>query len=56
LRRNEGAEEAVLRREIDELRASGKPLMPEGFEQALTLRDMADLLSFLRRPVPLSGR
>ena len=56
LRRNEGVEDAVLRRQIDELRASGKSLMPEGFEQALGLRDMADLLYFLRRPVPLSGQ
>jgi len=56
LRRNEGVEDTVLRREIDELRASGKSLMPEGLEQVLTLRDMADLLSFLRRPAPLSGR
>ena len=56
LRRNEGVEDVVLRREIDELRVSGKSLMPEGFEQAITLRDMADLLHFLHRPVPLSGR
>jgi putative heme-binding domain-containing protein len=56
LRRGEGAEDAVLRREIDELRASGKSLMPEGFEQTITPQDMADLLHFLRKPVPLPAK
>jgi putative membrane-bound dehydrogenase-like protein len=50
LRRAEGVEETVPRSRIDELRASGQSLMPEGFEQKLGVRDMADLLEFLARP------
>jgi putative membrane-bound dehydrogenase-like protein len=53
LRRAEGAEETVLRTQIQELRATGKSLMPDGLEQTLTLQDMADLLEFLRQPVAL---
>ena len=43
--------DVTLRRsEIRELRAEGKSLMPDGLEQGLTMRDMADLISFLRQP------
>ncbi len=49
LRREEGAEETLLRSEIQELRATGKSLMPEGLEQSLGLQDVADLLEFLQR-------
>jgi putative heme-binding domain-containing protein len=56
LRRAEGAEDTVLRTEIQELRASGKSLMPEGLEQSLSLQDMADLLAFLQRPGDLPER
>jgi putative heme-binding domain-containing protein len=55
LRRGEGAEDVVLRTEIQDLRASGQSLMPAGLEQSVGLQDMADLLAFLRRPVPLAG-
>jgi putative heme-binding domain-containing protein len=48
LRRAEGVEDTVLRSEIDELRSTGKSLMPEGLEQNLGLQDMADLIAFLR--------
>jgi putative heme-binding domain-containing protein len=50
LRRAGEPDETVLRRQIKELRAEGKSLMPEGLEQGLTLQDMADLLSFLQKP------
>ncbi|HUY87833.1 MAG TPA: PVC-type heme-binding CxxCH protein [Pirellulales bacterium] len=50
LRRAEDVQETVPRSRIDELRASGQSLMPEGFEQKLDVRDMADLLEFLARP------
>jgi putative membrane-bound dehydrogenase-like protein len=50
LRRAEGAEDTVLRTEIEELRTTGKSLMPDGLEQALRPEDLADLLAFLRRP------
>jgi putative heme-binding domain-containing protein len=48
LRRTEGVEETVLRSEIDELRATGRSLMPEGLEQFINLQEMADLIAFLR--------
>jgi putative heme-binding domain-containing protein len=38
----------ILRSEIEEIRASGKSLMPEGLEKEVTQQDMADLLQFLR--------
>ena len=39
LRRQEGKEDVVLRREIEEMAASGQSLMPEGLEKDLTPRD-----------------
>jgi len=39
----------VLREDIDELAASRKSLMPEGFEKQVTEADLADLLAFLTR-------
>ena len=50
IRRQGQPEETVLRSEINELRAEGKSLMPDGLEQGLTIQDLADLLEFLRRP------
>jgi putative membrane-bound dehydrogenase-like protein len=45
------------RTEIDEIAASAKSLMPEGFEKTLSKKDMSDLLEFLTRKgrwLPLS--
>ncbi len=50
LRRAEGAQDFVLRSQIEELRATGKSLMPEGLEQNLSPQDVADLLDFLAQP------
>lgn len=44
---SQGKEEQVLRADIEELNASTKSLMPEGFESQMTKQEMADLLSFL---------
>jgi putative heme-binding domain-containing protein len=56
LRRTEGREESLLRAEIEELVGSGRSLMPEGLEQDLTPRDVADLVAYLnaaaREPAP----
>ena len=49
LRRAGGTEDTVLRTEIEEFRATGASVMPDGFEQVLRPSDMADLLAFLRR-------
>jgi uncharacterized protein len=53
----QGKEEQVLRAEIEEMNASTKSLMPEGFEALITKPEMADLLTFLNqreRFTPLS--
>ncbi len=49
LRRAEGIEETILRSEIDELRSTGRSLMPEGLEQTINPQEMADLIAFLRQ-------
>lgn len=43
----QGKKEVVLREDIDELVASQKSLMPEGFENQMTKVEMRDLLEFL---------
>ncbi|MCE9529354.1 MAG: c-type cytochrome [Planctomycetales bacterium] len=47
LRRSEGKEDSILRREIEQISSSGKSLMPEGVEQKVTPAEMADLVAFL---------
>jgi putative membrane-bound dehydrogenase-like protein len=47
LRRPENVMETILRSDIDEIVSSGKSIMPEGLEEGMTHREMADLLSFL---------
>jgi uncharacterized protein len=44
---SEGKTHVVLREEIEELAASKKSVMPEGFEKQATPEDLADLLEFL---------
>jgi putative heme-binding domain-containing protein len=48
LRRADDATDTIERREIDELRASGLSLMPEGLEKQIDPGAMADLLAYLR--------
>lgn len=43
----DGKKKVVLREDIDQLRASSKSLMPEGFEKQIPAKEMADLLEFL---------
>ena len=50
LRRAGGDDVTVARAEIQELRADGKSLMPDGLEQGHTQQDVADLLQFLAQP------
>ncbi|HFB97765.1 MAG TPA: c-type cytochrome [Bryobacterales bacterium] len=47
LRRADNASDTVLRVEIEDLKSTGQSLMPTGFEEHLSLRDMADLIAFL---------
>ncbi len=56
LRREEGEEETILRRNILKLRVSSVSTMPEGLEEDINLRKMTDLLEYLQRlgtPGPL---
>jgi putative heme-binding domain-containing protein len=50
LRREEGQQDTIRRSNIEELRASGKSIMPDGLEQKLTPDQLADLLEFLHHP------
>ncbi len=45
----QGKEQQVLREDIEQMTASSKSLMPEGFESSITKQEMADLLSFLNQ-------
>ncbi|HVC95724.1 MAG TPA: PVC-type heme-binding CxxCH protein [Pirellulales bacterium] len=42
------ADDTILRKDIDEMRALTKSLMPEGLEKELTPQNVADLIGFLR--------
>jgi putative membrane-bound dehydrogenase-like protein len=44
---SEGKKQSVQREEIDEMIASSKSLMPEGFEKQVTANEIVDLLEFL---------
>ncbi|MEX1039826.1 MAG: PVC-type heme-binding CxxCH protein [Pirellulaceae bacterium] len=43
----EGKEQSILREEIDELRSTGRSLMPEGFERVLNPEALADLMAYM---------
>lgn len=48
LRRDKGAEDLVLRKDIDQIVAVSKSLMPENLHEAVSPQDLADLLTYLR--------
>jgi putative membrane-bound dehydrogenase-like protein len=48
LRRPGGAEDTVLRTNIEAIAGTGKSLMPEGLEARVSPQDMADVIAFLR--------
>jgi putative heme-binding domain-containing protein len=48
----EGKEQAVLRHDIEAIRATGKSLMPEGLEKDISPEQMHDLMAFLRTFAP----
>jgi putative heme-binding domain-containing protein len=49
LKRGEGAEDTILRTQIDKVESTGKSLMPEGLEMQLTRQDLADLIAYLQK-------
>lgn len=48
LRQAENKTVSLLRADVEEIRASGVSLMPEGFEKHLDVQQMADLLGFIK--------
>jgi putative membrane-bound dehydrogenase-like protein len=46
----EGKRQVLLRRDLEELRSTGKSLMPDGLEKDLTAQDLADLIQFVAKP------
>jgi putative heme-binding domain-containing protein len=44
----EGKQQTILRADLEELKASGKSLMPEGLEKDLGPQDLANVIAFLR--------
>lgn len=48
LRREKNETETILRKDIDELKASSKSLMPEGVEKDISPKQLADLIAYLR--------
>ena len=48
LGRDKGASETILKQNIDEIKSTGKSLMPEGLEKTIDPQAMADLLAFLK--------
>lgn len=57
---SQGKEQQVLREDIDEMNASVKSLMPDGFENLMSRQELADLLTFLNdrgkyTPLTLTG-
>ncbi len=48
LKQAENKQQVIQRELIDEIKATGLSLMPEGFEKKLSPQDLADLIAFLR--------
>lgn len=47
LRRDKGAEDTILRANLEQLASTGKSLMPEGLEKQISKEEMAHLLAFV---------
>lgn len=50
LRGQRGVENSILRRDLESIRTTGRSLMPEGFEQAMSEKDLTNLIAYLRNP------
>lgn len=48
LKQAQNKQEVILRESIEEIKATGLSLMPEGIEKKITPEEMADLIAFLR--------
>jgi putative heme-binding domain-containing protein len=56
LRRELGAEDTILRKDIDAMFGSSLSLMPEGIEKLISPQDMANLIGYLRAALRGDGR
>lgn len=52
LRKAQGAEETILRQNIESIATNGKSLMPEGLEQKISPAEFSDLIAYLLQPPP----
>jgi putative heme-binding domain-containing protein len=52
IREQEARDTVILRSELDDLRSTGKSLMPEGLEKDLTRQELADVIAYLREAGP----
>jgi hypothetical protein len=50
LREQGGKDHVLLRNELEELRATGKSVMPEGLEKDVTQQDVADIIAYVLPP------
>lgn len=52
LTKEKSEKQVILRRDLEELRASAKSIMPEGMEKEMSPKDAADLFAFIRSAAP----
>lgn len=50
LRRADNTIESIPRAQVEVFRSTGKSYMPEGLEQTLSVKDLADLIEYLHQP------
>ncbi|MCS6853013.1 MAG: c-type cytochrome [Gemmataceae bacterium] len=55
LKRADNQVDVVLKQDIEEIQSTGVSLMPEGLEKAISVAEMADLISFLKNWRYLDG-
>lgn len=55
LRLPEGKQVSLLREDLEEIRASGSSLMPDGLERNISVSEMADLIAFIKNWRYLDG-
>lgn len=52
LQREKGASDTILLADVEEIRSTGRSLMPEGFEKTISVQEMADLVAYLQSIAP----
>lgn len=52
LTKEKSEKQVILRKDLEELRASAKSIMPEGLEKEISPQDAADLFAFIRGAAP----